>query len=108
MVATSLSLHHWEKPVKVLNEIMRVIKPNGYMVIFDLRRDAAQFWHRFLKMISRRIVPKALKKVNEPMGSLLAAYTLDELSALFSESDWKSASMRLDRKGLFFMLEAVK
>ncbi|MHA1675129.1 MAG: class I SAM-dependent methyltransferase [Promethearchaeota archaeon] len=108
IVATSLSLHHWGEPVKVLNEIMRVIKPNGYMLIFDLRRDAAQLWHRFLRMISRRIVPKALKKVNEPMGSLLAAYTLDELSALFYESDWKSTQMRLDRKGLFLMLEAIK
>ncbi len=108
IVATSLSLHHWEEPVHVLNKIRRVIKPDGYVVIFDLRRDAAPFWHRFLRMISQRIVPKALKKVNEPMGSLLAAYTLDELGKIFSESDWKSTSMRLDSKGLFLMLEAVK
>lgn len=108
IIATSLSLHHWEKPVNVLNEIKRVLKPNGYMVIFDLRRDGARFWHHFLRMITRWIVPKALKKANEPLGSLLAAYTLEELIHIFSDSDWKSASMCLDSKGPFLILEAIK
>jgi ubiquinone/menaquinone biosynthesis C-methylase UbiE len=36
MISTA-SLHHWIEPVKVLNEIDRVLKPGGAYFVFDLR-----------------------------------------------------------------------
>jgi len=34
------SFHHWKKPVRVLNEIHRVLKPGREAWIYDLRKDA--------------------------------------------------------------------
>ena len=39
LVVSTLALHHWADPVKVFNEIGRVLRPGGSYVIFDLRRD---------------------------------------------------------------------
>lgn len=40
LVISTGSFHHWKKPVKVLNEIHRVLKPGCEAWIIDLRKDA--------------------------------------------------------------------
>lgn len=39
-VVSNWSIHHWKKPEYVLNEIYRVLKPGGTVLVFDIRRDA--------------------------------------------------------------------
>ncbi len=86
MVISTFSLHHWTNPVKVLNEIDRVLKPGGAFYIFDLRRDMALPGYLLLWFATQFIVPAALHQVNEPMGSRNASYTVQELVHLARQS----------------------
>lgn len=38
-VVSTGSLHHWKKPVHALSEVYRVLKPDGYALMYDLVRD---------------------------------------------------------------------
>jgi len=40
LVVSTGSFHHWKNPVKVLNEIHRVLKPGCEAWVYDLRKDA--------------------------------------------------------------------
>jgi ubiquinone/menaquinone biosynthesis C-methylase UbiE len=42
LIVSSGSLHHWDEPARIFNEIHRVLKPSGSALVFDLRGDAPQ------------------------------------------------------------------
>jgi ubiquinone/menaquinone biosynthesis C-methylase UbiE len=86
LVVSTLSLHHWADPVKVLNEIARVLKPGGAFYIFDLRRDMALPFYMLIWFGTQFIVPAALHRINEPMGSRNASYTVQEVLDLARQS----------------------
>mgnify|MGYP001829242030 CR=1 FL=1 len=94
LVVSTLSLHHWSDPVGVLDEIARVLRrpepaegrPGGSFMIFDLRRDMTAPFYLLLWFVTRCIVPKALRKVNEPLGSRDAAFTVQEAAHLAGQS----------------------
>jgi ubiquinone/menaquinone biosynthesis C-methylase UbiE len=92
LVVSTLSLHHWKNPIAVMNEIARVLRPGGAYIIFDLRRDMiAPVW-LFFWLITHFIVPIPLRKMNEPMSSRDAAYTIHEADRLVGDSvltHWK-------------------
>jgi ubiquinone/menaquinone biosynthesis C-methylase UbiE len=108
IVSTNLSLHHWDNPVQILSEIYRVIRPHGYLFLFDLRRDAPQKWFKFLSFITRRIVPKPLRRVKEPLGSLLASYTREEIQNIIEDTPWNNAAIKCITKGPFMLYEIQK
>ena len=86
LVVSTLSLHHWSDPVRVLNEVARVIQPGGAYLIFDLRRDLQfPFW-MVLWLATRFVVPRALRRVNEPLASRDAAYSPREVETLAAKS----------------------
>ncbi len=87
LVVSTASLHHWKDPVKVLDEIDRVLKPGGAFYIFDLRRDMALPFYLLIWFATQFAVPAALHCVNEPMGSRNASYTAAELSGLVQQSN---------------------
>ncbi|MHA1301727.1 MAG: class I SAM-dependent methyltransferase [Candidatus Helarchaeota archaeon] len=78
IIISSLSLHHWSNPIKGFEEIIRVLKPNGIFLIFDFRRDSRRLFYGFLTFVSKVVVPKPLKEIKEPLGSLRASYTPKE------------------------------
>lgn len=84
-IVSSFSLHHWIAPEKALREINRVLKKDGIILIFDFRRDCRRFFYGFLKFITKIVAPKALKKINEPLGSLKASYTKGEVREILSD-----------------------
>jgi ubiquinone/menaquinone biosynthesis C-methylase UbiE len=86
LVISTASLHHWTDPVEVLNEIDRVLKPGGVYYLFDLRRDMALPFYMLIWFATQFIVPAALHRVNEPMGSRNASYTVQELVELSRQS----------------------
>jgi ubiquinone/menaquinone biosynthesis C-methylase UbiE len=92
-IVSTLSLHHWADPQFSFNEIYRVLKPSGQMLILDLRRDARRLllwiiW--FAQNVTLRVIgADVLRKVNEPTGSLLASYTDQEIRDIMSRTRFK-------------------
>jgi len=86
LVISTFSLHHWDDPVRILNEISRVLRPGGAYMIFDLRRDMVPPAYVLLWFATNFVVPRALHRINEPLGSRNAAYTPQEAGALTSQS----------------------
>jgi ubiquinone/menaquinone biosynthesis C-methylase UbiE len=108
VISTSLSLHHWDNPEEVLTEIYRIIKPGGRFILFDLHRAASKRWFNFLKFLTRRIVPKALRNANEPLGSLLASYTEEEIMRFIEKTPWSTNKCEIAYFGPFIILTFQK
>jgi ubiquinone/menaquinone biosynthesis C-methylase UbiE len=100
LVVSTLSLHHWSDPVGVFKDIARVLRPGGAFMIFDLRRDMTPPASLFLWFLTRCIVPRALKNINEPLGSRNAAYTPDETASLLARSGYIASRIS---SGLFWI-----
>ncbi len=89
-IVSTLSLHHWADPQCAFDEIYRVLKPGGQVLILDLRRDARRvfFWLLWFaqNVALRAIGADVMRKINEPIGSLLASYTCREIEDILSRT----------------------
>jgi len=94
LVVSSLSLHHWSRPVIALDEVCRVLRRpdpirgrrGGAYVIFDLRRDVLWPARALLWFATNVVVPHELRRINEPLASSEAAYTPEEAARLLARS----------------------
>jgi ubiquinone/menaquinone biosynthesis C-methylase UbiE len=89
------SLHEWEEPLRILNEVYRVLKPGGRYCICDLRRDLPAFIRWFLYA--------AVKPASMRHGlstSLGASYTKKELEEIMAASPLKGASIKVELFGI--------
>jgi len=92
---STLSLHHWPDPDIALQEIYRVLRPEGQFLIFDLRRDSRRLFYWLLRLATKFIVPAPLRSIGEPLGSALSSYTFAEADTSLSRSpfqQWKVKS----------------
>ena len=90
---STLSLHHWSHPSLGLAEIHRALRPGGQLLLFDLRRDSRGFFLWLLRFAQGVVVPAALRRANEPLGSLQSSYNIDELQGLLDKSAFKEHTM---------------
>lgn len=78
------TLHHWENPINVFNEIFRVLKPEGVFCISDGRRDISLGAKAIFHTV-KWFVPKFMR-----IGwktSISAGYTPEELMEILDQSD---------------------
>jgi ubiquinone/menaquinone biosynthesis C-methylase UbiE len=89
-VISTFSLHHWNEPRSAFNEIYRVLKPGGQMLVYDFRRDARRLLLYLLwfaqNIVLRIIGGEAITKIGEPLGSLLSSYTTKETKKIMQET----------------------
>ncbi len=94
LVVSTLALHHVKEPIKMFNEVSRVLKPNGRFMIYDSRRDMGDLtW--FGLWLARNLAPKKIKETNEPLASRDASYTPAEVSNMAWQSNlplWRVAT----------------
>lgn len=88
LVVSSFALHHWRNPLRILNEIARVLKPQGRYLIFDLCREATAFQRLF----AYASIPAVSLAFGSYWGyggyyeSLRAGYTCAEARSLLARS----------------------
>jgi ubiquinone/menaquinone biosynthesis C-methylase UbiE len=84
-IISTLSLHHWNDPIKALKELIRILKKDGLLIIFDFRRDSRKFFYGLITFATKIVAPKALKEINEPLSSINASYTVKEVREMLSQ-----------------------
>jgi ubiquinone/menaquinone biosynthesis C-methylase UbiE len=90
---STLSLHHWSDPNRAICEIHRILKPGGQLLLFDLRRDSPRLLFLLMSIAQRFIVPADLRRINEPITSLLSSYTQSELQDMFIQLPFKECKI---------------
>jgi len=106
LVVSTLSLHHWSAPVAVLDEVARVLRPGGSLLIFDLRRDLSAPMWLLLWWVTGFVVSPSLRRANEPLASRNAAYTPQEARELADRAGLDC--LRVTRGPLWLTIEGVK
>lgn len=94
-VFTNGSLHEWEHPLAVFDEIWRVVKPGGRFFISDMRRDMGFLIKAFLWLGTK---PASIRP--GLLTSIGAAYTPQELSGLINRTSLQDASIKANLMGL--------
>ncbi len=97
LVICNSVLHHLPHPVAVLDEIARVAKPQGAVLIRDLRRPAAAAYEWHVRWFGRHYAGE-MRRLFE--ASVRASYTLGELHRMLTESRLNDGRSRVFRRGL--------
>ncbi|MBU0492089.1 MAG: class I SAM-dependent methyltransferase [Chloroflexi bacterium] len=87
LAVSTLSLHHWTVPRRVLDEMARITRPGGHIGVYDLRRDMPRPLWTALALVTQTVLPGPLRRVGGPLTSIAAAYRPDEATQLVAQSD---------------------
>lgn len=94
-IVSSGSLHHWNQPIKVFNEIYRVLKDGGEALIGDLRRDSSkEEIDEIVKGIDSWIMRLGVKH------SVKESYTSSEISKLLDKTNFTDCEVKEEGVGM--------
>jgi len=98
-VVSSGSLHHWKEPIRIFNEVYRVLKNGGEALIGDLRRDAPRESKDELAAgIDSWLMRWGLRH------SFSEAHTRDELLEMLAQTSFSDYEVTEDGAGLTITL----
>jgi ubiquinone/menaquinone biosynthesis C-methylase UbiE len=97
LVMCNSVLHHLDDPVSVLDELARVAKPDGAVLVRDLRRPSAPAYRLHVRWFGRHYAGE-MRRLFE--ASVRAAYTTGELQRLLVKSRLNDGRSRVFRRGL--------
>ncbi len=99
-VISSGSLHHWKDPVKVFNEIGRVVKPEGRVIVRDSKRLSGWGPARFLAILIGLTLPSDFRK--HYWNSIRSSYSPSEVRSMVARSSLSGS--RLVEESLDMMI----
>ena len=80
------SLHHWEEPLQIFNEIARVLKNDGVLCIGDGRRDIS-IGAKIIFNLAKLFISKQISYYWKT--SIIAGYTPSEVRDMLDQTDLK-------------------
>jgi ubiquinone/menaquinone biosynthesis C-methylase UbiE len=105
-VVSYASLHHWRQPVQVFNEIWRVTRPNGLILVRDNRRMLDSLFYRCLVRMTSLFVPPD-ERGRWPK-SIRASYTVPEVRDLLKQTQMRNYRIGKDMGGVDLYITARK
>jgi ubiquinone/menaquinone biosynthesis C-methylase UbiE len=106
LVISYASLHHWRQPEAVINEMLRVLKKNGRLIIRDNRRITGEtFWELFVRLIGCFM---SRQRYLNWRKVILACYTLPEVEALLKRTNLKNYRLGTDFVKFDLFIDAVR
>ncbi|MBA7559470.1 2-methoxy-6-polyprenyl-1,4-benzoquinol methylase, mitochondrial [subsurface metagenome] len=104
LVVNLTSLHDWENPRKALSEILRVLKPNGKLILKDSNRNCPKWklilFHLLVSIMYGREIAKGHSE------SYKTAFTLEEVVDLLKEAGF--VDIKGEGNGLDLFIHALK
>ncbi len=97
LVISRESLHHWDNPEKVFREIVRILKPDGKVCIYDHRRDLIFFGKAIVFLFGTL---KAGKMKKHWKSSIAASYTQEEIRKILNNTGLKDWNTECDLMNL--------
>lgn len=105
-VLSYASLHHWFEPVTVLDEVARVVKDTGGVMIRDNKRLYQNpFWKGIIWFVSRFMNKR--HRENWPKA-ILASYTIPEVKEILSRSRLRDYRVSSDFLFIDLCIESPK
>lgn len=99
-VISSGSLHHWEEPSRIFQEIYRVLRPGCQALVSDLKRDAPEDEiQRFAAQVDSRFMRWGLRH------SFREGYTVAEVEHLVDSLSFASVRTEEDNISMAIWLE---
>ena len=104
-IVCTAAFKNFTKPIKALNEMYRVLKPNGKALIIDLRRDASR------GAINKEVKNMGLNWINRVFTKLSLAflrknaYTKEEFQEMVSHTNFRKCEIPLDPLGFEIWLD---
>ncbi|MBN1428348.1 MAG: class I SAM-dependent methyltransferase [Anaerolineae bacterium] len=105
LIISNDSLHHWENPRAVFDEIARVLKADGKCIVHDSKRLQHWWPWMFVKIISLSI-PIDFRV--HWWNSIRSSYTVDELREILQQSRLQNWQVKEDFMDLTVVKEKVQ
>ena len=101
LIICRAAFKNFSEPLKALNEMHRVLKPNGRAIIIDLRKDAS--WEEIVAYVDRLHISRWntwMTKFTFKHMLLKRAYTEGQMARLAGESDFKDCGIIKNAVGM--------